>query len=170
MHVWCRWVWRRHHPWPRRSMSLAQLGHQLRPPVPSIFVGNERDVLIADVWSTVAETKRCHDMEVEVVEIFASVDTLARAPQERGDGDCWLASVHVCAHTHKETCMSTHARAWLHGGHPRRCTCILVSRGLLLVEIRPEGCTPTQQPPEFTPSLRLLPRGFYFYLRKERKR
>jgi hypothetical protein len=39
----------------------------------------------------------------------------------------------------------------------------------LLVEIRPEGRTPTQQPPEFSPSLRLLPRGFYFYLRKKRK-
>jgi hypothetical protein len=40
----------------------------------------------------------------------------------------------------------------------------------LLVEIGPEGWTPTQQPPEFSPSLRLLSRGYYFYLREERKR
>jgi hypothetical protein len=39
---------------------------------------------------------------------------------------------------------------------------------LLLVEIGPEGWTPTQQPPEFTPSLRLLPQGYYFYLCEER--
>jgi hypothetical protein len=39
----------------------------------------------------------------------------------------------------------------------------------LLVGIGPEGWTPTQQPPEFSPSLRLLPRGCYFYLRKEGK-
>jgi hypothetical protein len=41
---------------------------------------------------------------------------------------------------------------------------------LLLLEIGPEGWTPTQQPPEFSPSLRLLPQGHYFYLREERKR
>jgi hypothetical protein len=41
---------------------------------------------------------------------------------------------------------------------------------LVLVEIGPEGWTPTQQPPEFSPSRLLLPRGFYFYPRKERKR
>jgi hypothetical protein len=40
----------------------------------------------------------------------------------------------------------------------------------LLVEIGPEGWTPTQQPPEFSPSLRSLSQGFYFYLREERKR
>jgi hypothetical protein len=40
----------------------------------------------------------------------------------------------------------------------------------VLVEIGPEGCTPTQQPPEFSPSLRLLPLGYYFYLCGERKR
>jgi hypothetical protein len=40
----------------------------------------------------------------------------------------------------------------------------------VLVEIGPEGWTPTQQPPEFSPSLRLLPRGYYFYLREERER
>jgi hypothetical protein len=40
----------------------------------------------------------------------------------------------------------------------------------LLVEIGPEGWTPTQQPPEFPPSLCLLPQGYYFYLRKERER
>jgi hypothetical protein len=40
----------------------------------------------------------------------------------------------------------------------------------LLVEIGPEGWTPTQQPPEFSPSLHLLPQGNYFYLREERKR
>jgi hypothetical protein len=40
---------------------------------------------------------------------------------------------------------------------------------LLLVEIGPEGWTPTQQPPEFSPSLRLLSQGFYFYLCEERK-
>jgi hypothetical protein len=34
----------------------------------------------------------------------------------------------------------------------------------LLVEIGLEGWTPTQQPPEFSPSLRLLPRGCYLYL------
>jgi hypothetical protein len=80
-------------------MSLAQLGHQLRPPVSSIFVGNERHVLIADVWSTVAETERCHDVEVEVVEIFASVDTLARAPQERGRRQL-LVGLRACMRTH----------------------------------------------------------------------
>jgi hypothetical protein len=36
---------------------------------------------------------------------------------------------------------------------------------LVLVEIGPEGWTPTQQPPEFSPSPRLLPSDFYFYLR-----
>jgi hypothetical protein len=41
--------------------------------------------------------------------------------------------------------------------------------GAVLVEIGPEGWTPTQQPPGFSPSLRLLPRGYYFYLRKEGK-
>jgi hypothetical protein len=40
----------------------------------------------------------------------------------------------------------------------------------LLVEIGPEGWTPTQQPPEFSPSLRSLSLGFYFYLCEERKR
>jgi predicted Mrr-cat superfamily restriction endonuclease len=35
----------------------------------------------------------------------------------------------------------------------------------VLVEIGPEGWTPTQQPPESTPSPRLLPCDFYFYLR-----
>jgi hypothetical protein len=41
----------------------------------------------------------------------------------------------------------------------------------LLVEIGPEGWTPTQQPPELSPSLRSLSRGscFYFYLSEERK-
>jgi hypothetical protein len=40
----------------------------------------------------------------------------------------------------------------------------------LLVEIGLEGWTPTQQPPEFSPSLRSLSLGFYFYLCEERKR
>jgi uncharacterized protein (DUF1501 family) len=40
----------------------------------------------------------------------------------------------------------------------------------LLVEIGPEGWTPTQQPPEFSPSLLLLPRDLYFYPRRKRKR
>jgi hypothetical protein len=40
----------------------------------------------------------------------------------------------------------------------------------MLVEIGPEGWTPTQQPPEISPSLRSLPLGYYFYLREERKR
>jgi hypothetical protein len=41
----------------------------------------------------------------------------------------------------------------------------------LLVEIGPEGWTPTQQPPELTPFPRSLSRGsyFYFYSREERK-
>jgi hypothetical protein len=39
----------------------------------------------------------------------------------------------------------------------------------LLVEIGPEGWTPTQQPPELSPSLSLLSRDCYFYLRKEGK-
>jgi hypothetical protein len=41
----------------------------------------------------------------------------------------------------------------------------------VLVEIGPEGWTPTQQPPELSPSLRPLSRGtfFYFYLSEERK-
>jgi hypothetical protein len=39
----------------------------------------------------------------------------------------------------------------------------------LLVEIGPEGWTPTQQPPEFSPSLRPFPLGYYFYLYEERK-
>jgi hypothetical protein len=34
-------VWHRRHPWPRQSMSLAQLGHQLRPPASSVLVGIE---------------------------------------------------------------------------------------------------------------------------------
>jgi hypothetical protein len=47
---------------------------------------------------------------------------------------------------------------------------VLVSSLLsLLVEIGPEGRTPTQQPPEFSSSFCLLPRDFYFYLRKKRK-
>jgi hypothetical protein len=43
---------------------------------------------------------------------------------------------------------------------------------VLLVEIGPEGWTPTQQPPELTPNLRPFLRGsyFYFYLGEERKR
>jgi hypothetical protein len=36
---------------------------------------------------------------------------------------------------------------------------------VLLVEIGPEGWTPTQQPPESFPSLRSLSRDCYFYLR-----
>jgi hypothetical protein len=40
----------------------------------------------------------------------------------------------------------------------------------LLVEIGPEGWTPTQQPPEFSPFLRSLSRGSYFYLGEERER
>jgi hypothetical protein len=38
--------------------------------------------------------------------------------------------------------------------------------GAVLVEIGPEGWTPTQQPPELTPFLRHFLRGssFYFYL------
>jgi hypothetical protein len=40
----------------------------------------------------------------------------------------------------------------------------------LLVEVGPEGWTPTQQPPVFSPSLRLLQQGFCFYLCEERKR
>jgi hypothetical protein len=41
----------------------------------------------------------------------------------------------------------------------------------LLVEIGPEGWTPTQQPPELTPFLRSLLRGSYFnfYLSEERR-
>jgi hypothetical protein len=39
----------------------------------------------------------------------------------------------------------------------------------LLVGIGPEGWTPTQQPPELSPSLSLLSRDCYFYLRKEGK-
>jgi hypothetical protein len=39
----------------------------------------------------------------------------------------------------------------------------------LLVGIGPEGWTPTQQPPELSPSLRLLSRDCYFYLCKEGK-
>jgi hypothetical protein len=65
--------------------------------VSSIFVGK-----IADVWSIVAETERCHDVEVEVVEIveiFASVDTLARAPQERGRRQL-LVGLRACMRTH----------------------------------------------------------------------
>jgi hypothetical protein len=42
--------------------------------------------------------------------------------------------------------------------------------GPLLVEIGPEGWTPTQQPPELSPSLRLLPLGYCLYLCEERKR
>jgi hypothetical protein len=44
-----------------------------------------------------------------------------------------------------------------------------VHTAVLLVEIGPEGWTPTQQPPEFSPSLRSLSPGFYFYLCEERK-
>jgi hypothetical protein len=33
----------------------------------------------------------------------------------------------------------------------------------LLLEIGPEGWTPTQQPPESFPSLRLLLRGYFYY-------
>jgi hypothetical protein len=40
---------------------------------------------------------------------------------------------------------------------------------LVLVEIGPEGWTPTQQPPEFSPLLRSLSRGSYLYLSEERK-
>jgi hypothetical protein len=39
----------------------------------------------------------------------------------------------------------------------------------VLVGIGPEGWTPTQQPPELSPSLLLLTRDCYFYLRKEGK-
>jgi hypothetical protein len=39
----------------------------------------------------------------------------------------------------------------------------------LLVEIGPEGWTPTQQPPEFSPSLRLLLRGYFYNRGEERK-
>jgi hypothetical protein len=39
----------------------------------------------------------------------------------------------------------------------------------MLVEIGPEGWTPTQQPPEFSPSLSPLPLDYYFYLGEERK-
>jgi hypothetical protein len=41
----------------------------------------------------------------------------------------------------------------------------------MLVEIGPEGWTPTQQPPELTPFLRPLSRGsyFYFYSSEEKK-
>jgi hypothetical protein len=39
----------------------------------------------------------------------------------------------------------------------------------LLVEIGPEGWTPTQQPPELSPPLRPLPLVYYFYLCEERK-
>jgi hypothetical protein len=47
-------------------------------------------------------------------------------------------------------------RWWLGCRPPASC---------VLVEIGPEGWTPTQQPPELSPSLRSLPRGCYFYLR-----
>jgi hypothetical protein len=40
----------------------------------------------------------------------------------------------------------------------------------MLVEVGPEGWTPTQQPPEFSPTFRLLPQSFYFYLCGEKKR
>jgi hypothetical protein len=48
---------------------------------------------------------------------------------------------------------------------------VAASESPLLVEIGPEGLTPTQQPPEFTPFLRSLSRGsyYYFYLSEERK-
>jgi hypothetical protein len=41
--------------------------------------------------------------------------------------------------------------------------------GGVLVEIGPEGWTPTQQPPEFSPFLRSLSQGSYFYLSEERE-
>jgi hypothetical protein len=41
--------------------------------------------------------------------------------------------------------------------------------GGVLVEIGPEGWTPTQQPLEFSSSLQPLPLGYYYYLREERK-
>jgi hypothetical protein len=44
-----------------------------------------------------------------------------------------------------------------------------LKRCAVLVGIASEGWTPTQQFLEFSPSLRLLPRGCYFYLRKEGK-
>jgi hypothetical protein len=40
----------------------------------------------------------------------------------------------------------------------------------LLVEIGPEGWTPTQQPPDSSSLLRLFSRGYYFYSQEERKR
>jgi hypothetical protein len=43
---------------------------------------------------------------------------------------------------------------------PSICTILMISS--LLVEIGPEGWTPTQQPPELFPSLRQLPRGYYY--------
>jgi hypothetical protein len=39
----------------------------------------------------------------------------------------------------------------------------------LLVEIEPEGWTPTQQPPECFPSLRLLLRGYFHYIGRGKK-
>jgi hypothetical protein len=42
--------------------------------------------------------------------------------------------------------------------------------GGVLVEIGPEGWTPTQQPPEFSPFLRSLSQGPYFYLGEGRER
>jgi hypothetical protein len=39
---------------------------------------------------------------------------------------------------------------------------------VVLVEIGPEGWTPTQQPPEFTPSLRLSTLSPYYYSCEER--
>jgi hypothetical protein len=43
-------------------------------------------------------------------------------------------------------------------------------RASLLVKIGPEGWTPTQQPPEFSPSLFFLPRDLCFYPHRKRKR
>jgi hypothetical protein len=45
-----------------------------------------------------------------------------------------------------------------------------VRQSYMLVEIGPEGWTPTQQPPEFSPFLRLLPLGLYFYTCEEGER
>jgi hypothetical protein len=42
-------------------------------------------------------------------------------------------------------------------------------RGRVLVEIGPEGWTPTQQPPELFSSLWLLLRGYFFYQGEEKK-
>jgi disease resistance protein RPM1 len=52
---------------------------------------------------------------------------------------------------------------------PRRTVVAVCGMGGVLVEIGPEGWTPTQQPSGFSPSLCLLTRGHYFYWRKEGK-